>query len=122
MCELMGTFVITSVHRQYSICLVLTALWIDLAASYAGGDDRRTLLSFNRCGIRFVGGGASLCSVSQPTGTQLAGDVTKAPSYSAAARGDVGSHHTLPPLCFKAYSNLNKIIMYKCGLNTNKKL
>ena len=43
-----------------------------------------TLLSVNRCAIRFIEGGASLYSVSQPTGTRLASDVAKAPSYSAA--------------------------------------
>ena len=94
--------VITSIHRQNRSCLVFTVLWTYLAVCVVRwGDvagvmwllttDGQCVSSIDRCNpVRR--GGAGLYMASQPTVIRLAGDSTKAPSYSAAAYGEVSNH------------------------------
>ena len=96
--------VITSKRRQYSICLVLTALWMDLAVSYSVGViavDGRSGYAVShsaQSGSSGVGRGY-IVSASQPEHGWLA-TRQRPPSYSTATHGDVGNHHTFPPMCF----------------------
>ena len=117
MCELMWKCVLTSVHRQYSSCLVLTALWIDLAALYAVGDVGE--LCCQSVGAQSGSSGVErvyIVSASQPEHGWLEMRQKPPAKVLPPVVAFIATTLSLPCVCFKAYGNLNKIIICRYGL------